>query len=161
MILYVKQEIDGEYHWVPVPAIRGTSVNLTTLPTPFAAVVSGPNAHPSGWSWTLYDEKTNTSTEMYVYNGADGSGSVSQVDGVAPANGNVNLNAIRYTTMSLTSAQQSIARSNINAMQNVVGSSSGQVIMYDATTSNWVAANFSGDIVPNAIPSADIINLFN
>ena len=157
MILSVKQKINGQDQWVQVPAIRGTSVTCS-LPTQFPA--SG--ALPSGWRWTLYDERTNTSTDMVVYNGVDGTGAVSSVDGIGSTGGNVNLQAVRYTTMTpaLSSAQQLAARSNINAMKNIEGSESGQVIMYDADN-GWVAATLTNSEAPTAIPSADIINLFS
>lgn len=135
MILYVKQ--DGQ--WVEVPAIRGTSVYLSTSPTRIPADTSSSNPHNAGWRWVMYDERTGTNSTVEVYDGTDGQGAVSIVDGVSPdAGGGVTLNAIRYSSQTLTSAQQSIARGNINAMQNVVGATNGQVPIYDSTSSSWV-----------------------
>lgn len=56
---------------------------------------------------------------LKIPRGADGSGSVSKVDGVWPASGNVPLGAVRYSAaQNLTEAQQAQARENINAAKN-------------------------------------------
>ena len=56
---------------------------------------------------------------LRIPRGADGSGSVSKVDGVGPASGNVPLGAVRYSAaQSLTEAQQAQARENISAAKN-------------------------------------------
>lgn len=61
----------------------------------------------------------NPLLNLKIPRGADGSGSVSKVDGVGPASGNVPLGAVRYSAaQSLTEAQQSQARENISAAKN-------------------------------------------
>ena len=56
---------------------------------------------------------------LKIPRGADGSGSVSKVDGVGPASGNVPLGAVRYSAaQNLTEAQQAQARENISAAKN-------------------------------------------
>ena len=61
----------------------------------------------------------NPLLNLKIPRGADGSGSVSKVDGVEPANGNVPLGAVRYSAaQSLTEAQQAQARENISAAKN-------------------------------------------
>lgn len=56
---------------------------------------------------------------LKIPRGADGSGSVSKVDGVWPASGNVPLGAVRYSAaQNLTEAQQAQARENISAAKN-------------------------------------------
>lgn len=61
----------------------------------------------------------NPLLNLKIPRGADGSGSVSTVDGVEPASGNVPLGAVRYSAaQSLTEAQQAQARENISAAKN-------------------------------------------
>lgn len=61
----------------------------------------------------------NPLLNLKIPRGADGSGSVSAVDGVGPASGNVPLGAVRYSAaQSLTEAQQAQARENISAAKN-------------------------------------------
>ena len=61
----------------------------------------------------------NPLLNLKIPRGADGSGSVSTVDGVEPANGDVPLGAVRYSApQNLTEAQQAQARENISAAKN-------------------------------------------
>lgn len=61
----------------------------------------------------------NPLLNLKIPRGADGSGSVSTVDGVGPANGNVPLGAVRYgAAQNLTEAQEAQARENISAAKN-------------------------------------------
>jgi len=61
----------------------------------------------------------NPLLNLKIPRGADGSGSVSTVDGVEPASGDVPLGAVRYSAaQSLTEAQQAQARENISAAKN-------------------------------------------
>ena len=61
----------------------------------------------------------NPLLNLKIPRGADGSGSVSKVDGVEPASGDVPLGAVRYSAaQSLTEAQQAQARENISAAKN-------------------------------------------
>ena len=61
----------------------------------------------------------NPRLNLKIPRGADGSGSVSKVDGVGPASGNVPLGAVRYSAaQNLTEAQQAQARENISAAKN-------------------------------------------
>lgn len=61
----------------------------------------------------------NPMLNLKIPRGADGSGSVSKVDGVEPASGNVPLGAVRYgAAQNLTEAQQAQARENISAAKN-------------------------------------------
>lgn len=61
----------------------------------------------------------NPLLNLKIPRGADGSGSVSKVDGVEPDNGDVPLGAVRYSAaQSLTEAQQAQARENISAAKN-------------------------------------------
>ncbi len=61
----------------------------------------------------------NPRLNLKIPRGADGSGSVSKVDGVEPASGNVPLGAVRYSAaQNLTEAQQAQARENISAAKN-------------------------------------------
>lgn len=56
---------------------------------------------------------------LTIPRGADGSGSVSTVDGVQPASGDVPLGAVRYSeAQSLTDGQQTQARDNIGAAKD-------------------------------------------
>ena len=56
---------------------------------------------------------------LTIPRGADGSGSVSTVDGVEPSGGDVPLGAVRYNAaQSLAEAQQAQARENMNAAKN-------------------------------------------
>ena len=61
----------------------------------------------------------NPLLNLKIPRGEDGSGSVSKVDGVEPASGNVPLGAVRYSTaQELTEGQQAQARENISAAKN-------------------------------------------
>lgn len=61
----------------------------------------------------------NPLLNLKIPRGEDGSGSVSKVDGVDPASGNVPLGAVRYSAaQNLTEAQQAQARENISAAKN-------------------------------------------
>lgn len=61
----------------------------------------------------------NPLLNLKIPRGADGSGSVSTVDGIQPDGGDVPLGAVRYSTaQELTEGQQAQARENVNAAKN-------------------------------------------
>lgn len=83
----------------------------------------------------------NPMLNLTIPRGADGSGSVSTVDGVEPSGGDVPLGAVRYNAaQSLAEAQQAQARENMNAAKNA------------AMTGATASAAGAGGLVP--APSA-------
>lgn len=113
--VYVNEE------WVPIPAIRGTSVKFLGA-EPISVTESGRTK--TGILYSFEDENKKASIPGYasdtfiIWNGMNGEGAVSMVDGIEPAAGesNVVLNAVSYgSVMSLSSGQQATARANIGA----------------------------------------------
>lgn len=98
----------------------GDSVNLIAFaPT---SKIDGDRIR-TGYHFALYDEATTTTASFDIWDGFDGTGQVSKVDGISPPSGagvdntDVIINAVSYgrAQPSLTSAQQLTARTNINA----------------------------------------------
>lgn len=142
-LLQVRDPSDST-KWIPIPAIRGTSVKFLSAPSTFAPT----SEHYGGWTWTIFDENiaandtTYNGTVMTVYNGAIASSEDIKVDGyglVAGTTG-IQLHAVQYDARQtyLDDSQKSQARTNINAMKNIVVGDSGTIIKSNGT--EWVAA---------------------
>ena len=152
-ILRVK--LDNE--WVEVPALRGNSIY--TLPAePTSREISSGSATivQSGYILKVVDERKKASDPSYdhdeytLWNGIDGTGSVTSVDSilVSPGTTDIKIQAVSYgrAQPSITSAQQSQARANINAQvagDYITSPSSknvNQFLQY-LGNNNWATAN--------------------
>lgn len=120
----LKVKIDGE--WIEIPALRGSSVYVLSIdPRTDSIEEDGVIKIRQGFDIKIYDERKAQTTPGYQYdlitlwNGVDGTGTVSTVDmqPVTFGTTNVNLQAISYgrDQSSLTVAQKAQARSNIDA----------------------------------------------
>lgn len=87
--------------------------------TPTSRMVEGSDHEQTGYIVSLEDEITASTYSFVIWNGIDGTGRVNSVDGVAAAESGVNvqIDAVSYgrSQPSITAAQQSVARANINA----------------------------------------------
>ena len=144
---------DGN-QWTTVPALKGTSVYLQSVPTTFN------RNGQSGWEWTFKDEKTQDSYHVEVYNGAAGSSLM--VDGTLPSNGiNIDLKAITYNSSQsslLTSAQKSYARANISAME-LLPAVESQIPYFNGTA--WAAADITSVLNMPSESSSYVLNIID
>ena len=111
--------------WTEIPALRGTGIHLISIErTERSIVIDDTTVVQYGWKMILYDEQKHiidpnyTGDEIIVWDGLNGSGSVNRVDGFGATDGtdNVEIQAVSYgRVQTLTSAQKSQARTNINA----------------------------------------------
>lgn len=143
--------------WVEVPTLRGSSIY--TLPAePTSREISAGSAVivQSGYILKVVDERKKVSDPSYdhdeyiLWNGIDGTGSVTSVDHilVTPGTTDINIQAVSYgrAQPSITAAQQSQARANINAQVagNYIASPSNknvnQFLQY-LGNNNWATAN--------------------
>ena len=106
-----------EIDWLPLPVLQGQSVTLKSIEE-----VTDSATGRTGSKITLSDEHSSSTPSYIIWNGLDGQGQVNTVDGEEVETGthNVALHAIRYSSQSLTDAQQSQARLNIAAASNDV-----------------------------------------
>ena len=151
----LKVKLDNE--WVEVPALRGNSIY--TLPAePTSREISSGSATivQSGYILKIVDERKKVSDPSYdhdeytLWNGIDGTGSVTSVDSilVTPGTTDIKIQAVSYgrAQPSITSAQQSQARANINAQVagDYITSPSikniNQFLQY-LGNNNWATAN--------------------
>lgn len=151
----LKVKLDDE--WVEVPALRGNSIY--TLPAePTSREISSGSATiiQSGYILKVVDERKKASDPSYdhdeytLWNGIDGTGSVTSVDSilVSPGTTDIKIQAVSYgrAQPSITSAQQSQARANINAQiqGNYIVSPSDKVtnqFLQYLGNDNWTTSN--------------------
>ena len=151
----LKVKLDNE--WVEVPALRGNSIyTLPAEPTSREISAGSATIIQSGYILKVVDERKKAADPSYEYdaytlwNGIDGTGSVTSVDSilVTPGTTDIAIKAVSYgrAQPSLTSAQQSQARTNINAQVagNYIASPSNkninQFLQY-LGNNNWATAN--------------------
>lgn len=108
-------------NWIPIPAIKGTSVNMVAEPTIYPSDTSASgwsSDYPyGGYSFEIYDEKSNQTTEIKIKNGTIADVNSLKIDGNQVVDGVVNLYAVSYASgKTLNDAQQSQARVNIGAV---------------------------------------------
>lgn len=89
----------------------------------------------TGSSVTNVGTQNNAVLDISLEQGPEGD--VSTVDGVSATNGNVQLNAVKFVAQSLSSAQQTQARNNLNSPANPT-----------KTTATLAVANWSGTEAP-------------
>lgn len=79
--------------------------------------------------------KTAAGTTVVSPSGGGGSGNVNSVDGALPdGNGNVQLNAVKYSEQTLTDTQQAQARENIGA------GPPGRMLSFSLPASGWAGS---------------------
>ena len=148
----------GLPEWKQIPAIRGTSVySLPAVPTSREVSSGGITVTQYGYILTIWDEKkyildnTYTGDVFEVWNGLDGLGTVNSIDTISPAGGttNVQLDAVSFkrNQSSYTDSDRALARTNIDAFQDVHNPTNGQVPRYSAASSKW----YPGDLTPGEV----------
>lgn len=155
--------------WVEVPSLRGSSIyTLPAEPTSREISTGSGTVIQSGYILKVVDERKKAADPSYVcdeytlWNGLDGSGSVTSVDSilVTPGTTNINIQAVSYgrAQSSLTSNQQLQARTNINAQVagNYIVSPTdkniNQFLQYIGNN-NWATANVQ------VLPSSETVGM--
>ena len=155
-ILNIKDSETGD--WIPVPAIKGTSVGVT--------IASATRDSRSGTLVTLLDEgkkildPSYTGDIFFVSDGIDGIGAVKTVDSQKPdGNGEVSLSAVRYVAQSLSSDSKTQARINIGAL--AANASYSVAPIMDGTASPGSSSSWArGDHVhPTDTSRASVVEL--
>ena len=132
-------EVDGHKH-IAFGIPKGEKGNTGATPNIQIGTVSTGNPGTDAEA-SMGGTAEKPMLNLTIPRGADGSGSVSTVDDVKPASGNVPLGAVRYNAaQSLAEAQQAQARENMNAAKNA------------AMTGATASAAGAGGLVP--APSA-------
>lgn len=148
-------KLDDE--WVEVPSLRGSSIyTLPAEPTSREISAGSATIIQYGYILKVVDERKKATDPSYVcdeytlWNGLDGSGSVTSVDRVTvtPGTTNIDIEAVSYgrAQTALTSNQQLQARTNINAQVagNYIVSPNeknvNQFLQYQGNN-NWATAN--------------------
>lgn len=155
--------------WVEVPSLRGSSIyTLPAEPTSREISTGSTTIIQSGYILKVVDERKKTTDPSYVcdeytlWNGIDGTGSVTSVDNilVTPGTTNINIQAVSYGRgqATLTSNQQLQARTNINAQVagNYIVSPTdkniNQFLQYIGNN-NWATANVQ------VLPSSETVGM--
>lgn len=113
----VASEVDGHKH-IAFGIPKGEKGNTGVTPNIQIGTVSTGNPGTDAAA-SMGGTAENPMLNLTIPRGADGSGSVSTVDGVEPSGGDVPLGAVRYNAaQSLAEAQQAQARENMNAAKN-------------------------------------------
>ena len=144
-ILKVRKDVNSP--WQSIPAIKGASTSIQI------ADYSDSDTYRTGKTITIinnYDTEAASSASFVILNGADGTGTVNQVDGVEPAGAskNVALQAVRYVEQELSSEQKNQALTNIGAVPI------SRTVNNKALSSNITLT--AADI--NAVPTTRTIN---
>ena len=161
--------VKSNNEWVEVPSLRGSSIY--TLPAePTQRIISAGSATiiQNGYILKVVDERKKAADPSYVcdeytlWNGIDGTGSVTSVDSilVTPGTTNINIEAVSYgrSQSALTSNQQLQARTNINAQVagNYIVSPNiknvNQFLQY-LGNNNWATANVQ------VLPSSETVGM--
>lgn len=160
-------KLDNE--WVEVPSLRGSSIyTLPAEPTSREISTGSGTVIQSGYILKVVDERKKAADPSYVcdeytlWNGLDGSGSVTSVDSilVTPGTTNINIQAVSYgrAQSSLSSNQQLQARTNINAqvagdyIVSPTNKNVNQFLQYQGNN-NWATANVQ------VLPSSETVGM--
>ena len=109
-----------KFNWLQLPAVKGTSVYIAASPT---SKTLDNNITITGQNISIFNEDPYKENYNFnIYDGIDGTGAVNTVDSVNASNYDIPLKAVRYVTQTLTTAEKSQARDNIDAATIMVES---------------------------------------